>query len=388
LQLLLDAGHTVTLVDTLKPKPADADRYTFLPYPGIFGLERLGLRTINRLGHWLKAAQLRLIWRRVKPDIVHVHWVDARAYQCALARLHPLILSCWGSDINNLFAPDNQDDEYRSRITRALQAAGHITADSPEVLQRCETLAGRKLNTSLFYFGIDLDRFKAGYAPEARQLRQELGIPAPARVILSVRALRPSMGHHFVLEAFSQMIKTPDLASTVLAFKRFLPFADHYEERLKDRVQEMGLERQVYWLPEVPNEQMPIHYALADLIVNYPEQDGFPVTFFEAAACQRPVVSSDLPAYRGTFASEAFRMTRASNAEALATALIDVLRMEPVELQRCVDLAYQQVSELGDQSRCLAQLEITYEQMASSRRRQTRPRAVKPIEHESRWNYR
>ena len=51
--MLLDAGHTVTLLDSYNPKTDGAESYSFMSYPGIFGLDRLGLRLINGwLGQW------------------------------------------------------------------------------------------------------------------------------------------------------------------------------------------------------------------------------------------------------------------------------------------------------------------------------------------------
>ena len=61
-------------------------------------------------------------------------------------------------------------------------------------------------------------------------------------------------------------------------------------------------------MEEVPFAQLPEIYALADVIINYPSMDTLPVTFMEAAACERPVVTSRLPSYMGTFAERYFLM--------------------------------------------------------------------------------
>jgi L-malate glycosyltransferase len=379
LQMLLDAGHTVTLVDLHDPKPDGAERYEFIPYPGMFGLERLGLRTVNRLGHLIKAARLRSILRRIKPDVVHVHWLDQRAYHCALARLHPLVLTCWGSDINNLFDQANHDAQHRARITRSLARADRITADSKEVLERCEQLVGRNLYSSLFYFGIDLEKFKRGYIDEGQALRRNLGISPQTKVILSVRALRPLMGHHYILEAFARLASDRDLPDTALVFKKYLPFADGYEHELKVRIKELNLEERVHWLDEVSNDRMPIHYAMADVVVNYPERDGFPVSLFEAAACERPIVTSDLKAYEGVFAG-ALKRVPAKDATALSAALKTLFLEDSAQTRQRIETAHAVARELGSQNQSLATLERVYADAVSpnkgSKQLRVRPRSI------------
>jgi len=115
-------------------------------------------------------------------------------------------------------------------------------------------------------------------------------------VLLSIRGLMPTYGHHLILEAFAQA--RPRLnATSILVFKT-LAAVKEYEAQLHRRAEELGVDQWVRWLADVPFAQMPAVYALADLIVNYPAMDAFPVTFMEAAACGRPVITCRLPSYK------------------------------------------------------------------------------------------
>lgn len=362
IRALLTRGYHVTLVDSTNPKDdfGDSSKFSCVEYPKLLGPERLGLRTLNRLGRYLIAVRMRAVWKKARPDVVHVHWVDGRAEVCALARLRPLVLTCWGSDINNLFASEFSDDWHRQRIVRALRAADHITADSPEVLARCEALAGHSIRGSIFYFGIDFDKFRPANSEEARQARHKLGIAERARVILSVRALRPLMGHLQVLEAFANLAGDTKHSDALLAFKRYLPIADGYEDRLRARVSALGLDERVIWLEAVPNEEMPLHYAVADVIVNYPERDGFPVTFFEATACRRPVVTSWLPAYQGVFDAECFWTATPGDEAALTQALRDCLMANTEARQGKLERAWQVARLRGDEQECFRVMDTIY----------------------------
>jgi glycosyltransferase involved in cell wall biosynthesis len=364
LQMLLDAGHIVTLIDIQNPKPEGAERYTFIPYPSMLGLDRFRHLNKTRLIDWISAVQLRLIWKRLHPDVVHVHWVDARAYACALARLHPLVLTCWGSDINHFFDSSIMSDRQRQKTTQALLMADHITADTNQVLVRCETRAGRKLPTSLFYFGIDLAKFKADYPNQAKALRAKLGISPSTKLVLSVRRPVPQMGHHHILRAFADALVGMNL-DAVLVIKRYLVETNEYEQELSQLATDLGIARRVIWIEGVANDEMLILYAASDIIVNFPVYDGLPVSLFEAAACKRPIVTADLPGYREFLEKGAFIVVPPGDIAKLTDALKSVLRSNSHDLSSALETNYALVARVADQKKCISGMIDTYENLVS-----------------------
>src|SRR5262249_39561715 len=148
-----------------------------------------------------------------------------------------------------------------------------------------------------------------GHSEAARAWREALGIPGSAKVLLSMRALTRRYGHHHILEAFHRA--RPWIASDCfLVFKEFNPSQSPevraYKQELQECATQYGIAHRVRWVPEIPYDRLPGLYATADAIVNFPCMDAFPVTFLEAAACERPVISCHLPSYQGTFADEYF----------------------------------------------------------------------------------
>jgi glycosyltransferase involved in cell wall biosynthesis len=159
------------------------------------------------------------------------------------------------------------------------------------------------------------------------------------------------MGHEYILQAFAEIANDHQLNETVLVFKKYLSsyFPEEYQ-RVCLRIKELGLEGRVRWLDEIPYEQVPAQYKMADIIVNYPEQDGLPVTFFEVAACKRPVISSDLPDYKGTF-DDSFIMVPPKDARLLAQALRTCLTENPEQTQQRVEKAFEIACEIGSQQK-------------------------------------
>ena len=367
LQMLLNTGHDVTFVDRHNPKPEGAERYKFVPLPST-QLEYSTLRCTTRLSHWVKLAKLRLIWHSAKPDIVHVHWIDELAFLCAQARLHPLVLTCWGSDINNFFESRSANDPQRRRTAQSLLAAEHITADTRQVLARCETLAGRKLPAGLFYFGIDLDKFKPGYVDQAQALRARLGISRSTKVVLSIRRPIPQMGHHHIIRAFAGALADTNL-DAVLVIKRYLAQDEEYETELSQLAADLRIARRVIWMDGIVHDDMPILYAASDVVVNFPEYDGLSVSLLEAAACRKPIITNDLPAYYDLLRDGAFTTVLHGDILQLASALESVLANRDASVEFQIEKNRRLVTRIADQKMCVAQMERIYEDVIGRTRK-------------------
>lgn len=346
LKLLLENGYAVTFVGDHSPLPGADSRYRFFVYPGVLG-KKSKYDTINRLTYLLRVSYLGFIWRLVSPDLVHVHNIDIRAYECARANLRPLVLTAWGSDINNLFFSSIISVGTRECIIEALRSADHITADAVDVLEKCETLVGHTLKKSVLLYGIDFDIFKPGFREEAQRLRQELGISADHKVILSVRTLKPLYCHDYVLKAFADLLIDPKYRNCRLILKQYKTYPNDYEDQLRELAKRLEITEYVIWIPSLPDESMPALYALADVVVSYPEKDGFPVSFLETAACKRPLISSDLAAYAGIFSPDSFWMVPPKNAQELSKALKTALETSNAEIQQRVERAYETAWQIG-----------------------------------------
>lgn len=240
--------------------------------------------------------RLRKLWKQCQPDIVHVHYVATEAWYCAVARIRPLVVTCWGSDIHSI-AEKNEAGLSKPRIQYVLRHAALVTGDCGTVLEHAEEVAGGLKSKMLWRIGIDTEKFHPGI--DTRSLRERLGLRQEERLILSPRAMRPLMNHHLVLEAFAKI--ADQFPATVLAFKTYgmhISEAKAYLNRIKERVSDLRLSGRVIFLADTDYCEMPLLYNLADVIVNIPSRDGMPMTLFEAMASGRVCVVSEIDTYR------------------------------------------------------------------------------------------
>ncbi len=308
----------------INPYPEGGKGYQFIHYP------RRGTRKLRWLyqaewGAWLSSQvtilALRRIFQSIRPDIVHVHYVDQRAYECMRAGLRPLILTVWGSDANFHFLT-GANLKQKQKISKVYRYADLTIVDSPLMVVRCQDLAGKNIVVEQITFGVDISRFKTGYTQEAQKIRQDLKIPEGASIFLSVRGWNRHYQHEFILEAFAKAVHQYSM-DACLVYKRFSmdSEAESYLVELQNRAEQLGVSSRIRVLPEVSYDHMPEIYAAADCILNYPAIDAFPVTFLEAAACEKPVISTNLPAYANTFAQRYFTMVPPGDIGALAGAM-------------------------------------------------------------------
>lgn len=63
--------------------------------------------------------------------------------------------------------------------------------------------------------------------------------------------------------------------------------------RLNQLISHLGLAKQVKLLGYIPDEELTLHYVLADVYVMPSKGEGFGISFIEASACGTPVLASD-----------------------------------------------------------------------------------------------
>jgi glycosyltransferase involved in cell wall biosynthesis len=328
LQQLLDHRFEVILAGQVNPYPQSQPDYKYIwyPYLGRCIYRRLGHPMGDWVGLFTFVPLLRYINRRFKPDLTHVHWIDCHAYYCVRAGLKPLILSAWGSDINNCLLP-GAEPIHSQLVGKALLEADKVIVPNTNLAERCNILAGKPVNTETVFWGVDPDLFYPGYQTEAKRWKEKLEIPEKGQVILSIRALTPIYRHEIILKAFSEAkIKLEKPA--YLVFTSYNQQNSEYGISLKHSIKELGMSDYVRWIESIPHREMPILYSLADSVISFPIMDGFPVTFIEAAACDCPVITCSLPGYENTFVSRYFHVVPSNRMEDLALAIIAELNQK------------------------------------------------------------
>jgi glycosyltransferase involved in cell wall biosynthesis len=108
--------------------------------------------------------------------------------------------------------------------------------------------------------------------------------------VLSPRALTPLYNQESVIRAFALVRRALPDARLVLKYP-----GEPVPAPLGQLVSEVGAEDAVDIVGHLDAATMPVLYRAADVVVSVPSSDSSPATAWEALACARPVVVSDLP---------------------------------------------------------------------------------------------
>jgi glycosyltransferase involved in cell wall biosynthesis len=138
--------------------------------------------------------------------------------------------------------------------------------------------------------------FQPNLPDERRQWRERWQIEPEAVVFLSARQLGAVYRPSEIIAAFAGM---PVVARerSYLIMRTFGHGVGTSLPDLQRQTEELGIAGRVRWVGSMAYEQQPGLYVAADLTVNFPHMDAFPVTFLESLACGVPVLTNPLPAY-------------------------------------------------------------------------------------------
>lgn len=303
----------------------------------------LGSRRLGRLGYLLAIPRLRILARRLRPDIVHAQYVTSYGFLAAAAGLRPLVVTAWGTDV--LISP-KESKLLRFLASFAVRHADAVTTVAPHMNAAVVALGVAADGVSAVPFGVDTQHFLPPHVDRSEK--------APLRLICT-RNFGPIYSVQTLIEAL-RLVRERGLALQV-----DLVGEGPLRSDLQAQVVRCGLEASVSFHGHVNHNRLAQLLVEAHLFVTPALSDGNNVSLNEAMACSCFPIATDIPAnaqwiehgVNGLLypAGDALRL-----ADAIAQAAHDVLlRRRAAVLNRRI------VEARADWRVCVAQMEATYQ---------------------------
>jgi L-malate glycosyltransferase len=222
-----------------------------------------------------------LCWRRllerIKPDLVHVHYLPAEARdRYYYRRVSRLVVSSWGSDVVFEQPPSRRT---RVRLESLLGQADAITATTEFLARETRKFVPPGIDIEVIPFAVDVDLFVPGDPPFSRE----------EVVVGYAKLLEPKYGPEHLVEAFALLCERhPDRRLRLV-----LAGDGSQRSQLERRAQHLRVGDRVRFLGRVEPSRMPAVMRTFDIFV-MPSvcQESFGVAAIEASACSIPVVAS------------------------------------------------------------------------------------------------
>jgi len=265
-------GHEVHLL-TVQPSPIEGvtvhDIRTGIPLKPLHYLVALG--------------RVRRILADIRPDLLHTHFLTGYGYWGSFSGFHPFIMTVWGDDV---YLTPHQSFLKGWLARHALRNADLVTGDSEDILQHAIGMGARGDACRVVQWGVDLDRFRPD-APSA--VRERLGIPADARVVISIRSFtQPYYNIDTIVGAVPAVLAARPNTHFIFAGN------EGDDDAFRTLARTLAIDDRAHFVGKIPHAELPSYLVASDAFVTVPSVDATAVSLLEAMACGTPVIVSSL----------------------------------------------------------------------------------------------
>lgn len=261
-----ERGHDVC-VASFRPAEVPGARVEVLPTYGA-----------GRAGYFLALPHLRRLWRDFAPDVVHAQYVTSYGFICALARLRPLVVTAWGSDV--LLSPA-ESRVARALVSYALRRADAVTTVAQHMDATVVTLGADARRVQAVPFGIDTGLFRLPDAPPP-----EDGVPR----VICTRNFQPVYAVNDVLDAVAAVRRRG------IDLHLDLTGDGPLREALQAQARSLGIEAVTTFHGHVPHPTLVGLLQRAQVFVTPALSDGNNVSLNEAMGCGAFPIGTRIPA--------------------------------------------------------------------------------------------
>lgn len=232
------------------------------------------------VGYYFNVPELRRVYKQFQPDIVNAHYATGYGAMARLAKIRPLVISFWGSDI--------YEYPYLSKLNRRLlykniKYADAIASTSIAMADKIkEVYPEYHKDICVIPFGVDTNLFKPQKSTKNR--RPIIGI---------VKYLKPIYDIPLLINAFSIIWHNADIKPLLHIYG-----GGPLQGELEMLCDKLGIRQDVHFFGTVPNTEIAEAINLMDIFVNCSKSESFGVALLEAMACEVPVVATNTEGYR------------------------------------------------------------------------------------------
>lgn len=276
-------GHDVVVLNGVSEETTRAEgRYTVRRFKLLRGATRFGYHRFPFLWHGVHAVG-RLV-RDVRPDFISAHFGFPTGLW--LARMRPTpryLVTCHGEELTKFGWGYRVRYGADALVAEALTKSAGAIALSRHARMLMEELGVPPTNILDIPNGVEVDKFAR---PVDFDLRGRFGLPAEARVILSVGREHPQKAYETGVRAFAQVAAgEPDVYYVILGKNT---------DRWRPLAEELGVGKRVVFCPGLYGDELIGAYQQADVFFSPSIWEMLALVVLEALAAGRPQVVTNV----------------------------------------------------------------------------------------------
>ena len=241
----------------------------------IYGIKRKNGGIFNIISDMLETKK---IVRKIKPDILHAHYIAGYGTFAAFTNYHPFIVSAWGSDI--LIAPKRSIFQ-KMAVKYAIKRADVVHIENEIEHNIIKKLGGKGKRMIVAPFGVDVNKF----TPEKRNKKD-------GHVVISTRNLEKIYDIQTLIRAIPEVIKKiPDTKFVVAGSGKL-------KNELITLAKKLNVEKHVNFLGQISHDELSKYLANSEVYVSTSLSDTISVSLLEAMASGVVPVVTDIEGNR------------------------------------------------------------------------------------------
>lgn len=250
-------------------------------------------------------------WR---PDIVDGHFAFPDGYaavKLAKAVGCPSIVTCHGSDLRSY-----PDLPIAGRMLRwTLHHANKVVSVSTALKKRSIELGCPEDRSAFLANGVDVKKFVLRTKAECRQ---QLGLPIDRYIGVCVAALIDVKNQSLIIQAVAEIRRQGKAVPLIV-----LVGEGRNRSRLLSEIKELGLSDHFIFTGQRPHSEVALWMGAADWLLLSSIYEGWPTVYFEAMACGRPVLTTNVGSAKDTICRPDYGIVvEPPTAKAFASAII------------------------------------------------------------------
>lgn len=293
----------------------------------------------RKLKYLTTLTKLNGLIRKIKPDIVSVHYATSYGLLAALSNIKKYSLSVWGTDV---YAFPRKSVIHKQIIKFCLKKASVLLSTSHAMAKECKHYTNRS-----FYitpFGVDIDVFHPG--KKEKESSEKF-------IISTLKSLSPEYGIDVLLKAVKD----------IRDFHPYIPIQVNVagkgpsEDILKRMSKDLELEGCINWLGFISQDEIAETLRNSDIAVIPSYRESFGVSAVEAQACGIPVVITDVEGLKeATSPGETSIVVNTGDYKGLSKAIVQLYENESIR-KKMGESARKIVCEKFEYQKCFRNIE-------------------------------
>lgn len=271
---LADRGHDIHLITQHRGGDVISEnvKVHYLPFKG------------NK-GYFLNVPFLKMLLKKLKPDLLHTHYASGYGTLGRLSGFHPYLLSVWGSDVYDF----PYESPFKIRLLQKnLRAADRIASTSHVMAQQTHKICEGLSKIYVTPFGIDIESFKHSNSQKN----------SDTITVGTVKRLSLKYGIDTLIKGFAEARDFLMKSDEQIASKLCLLIVGVGEDRdsLERLANSLNISNVTEFAGAVPYASVPDFLNKLDIYVaaSRLDSESFGVAILEASACALPVVVTNV----------------------------------------------------------------------------------------------